>query len=314
MRRSGSGTDVLDERPPELGPVAAPPNLAAFGARDWLLLVGTAGTWGSSFVFIEVALEAFAPTFITLLRLLFGVSALVFIKQARVPIARDDLRAVALLGLLWMAIPFILFPVAQQWISSSMAGMINGGVPIFAALVAALFMRTPPTVKTWIGIAIGFTGVVAVSWPAVQGGKASLFGALLVVLAILCYGVAVNLAVPLQQRYGSLPVLLRAQLFAVAFVLIPGLFGAANSSFSWTSLGAVVPLGCLGTGLAFVWMSSLIGRVGAVRASVTVYFVPVVAILLGGIFRNESIALISLLGTALVLGGAFLASRAQASR
>jgi drug/metabolite transporter (DMT)-like permease len=288
-----------------------PPLHLAFSSTDWLRLAGVALTWGSSFVWIEVALDSFAPTFITFLRILLGASSLVFFRKARAPVRREDLPATALLGLLWIAAPFLLFPIAQQWIDSSLAGMLNGSMPIFAGIVAALVLRRWPPAKTLVGIGVGFAGVVAVSWPAVEDSSSTFLGAALVVLATMFYGIAVNIAVPLQARNGTLPVLLRAQLVALAITLVPGIFGALDSSFSWASLGAMLPLGFLGTGLAFVWMSRLVGRVGAARGSVTIYFIPVVAIVLGAVFRNESIAAISLVGTALVLTGAFLASRMQ---
>lgn len=289
-------------------------SLDAFSPGDWLLLGAIATTWGSSFMWIEIALESFAPTFITLIRMMFGIAMLVFFRKARAPVDRSDFGSIALLAVFWMAAPFLLFPIAQQWIDSSLAGMINGSMPIFAGVAATIILRRRPPAKTVTGIAIGFLGIVAVSWPALQGSRATVVGVLLVLAATACYGIAVNIAVPLQQRYGSLPVLLRTQVVAFVLVLIPGLFGAADSSFSWTSLGAIVPLGCLGTALAFVWMATLVGRVGAARGSVTIYFVPVMAIVFGALFRSESIALISLLGTALVTVGAFLASRTQVAR
>ena len=286
--------------------------LQAFSSTDWLLLVGIALTWGSSFVWIAVGLEAFSPPFITLLRIAFGAATLAFFRQARSPVERRDWPAIALLGVIWMAAPLMLFPIAQQWIDSSLAGMINGGTPLIAAFVAALIIRRRPPAKTILGIALGFGGVVAVSWPAVQGSPATALGVGLALLATILYGIALNVAVPLQRRYGGLPVLLRVQLVALALTLVPGLIGATDSTFDWASLGAMIPLGCLGTGMAFVWMATLIGRVGAARGSITIYFVPVVAIVLGAVFRSESISFISLVGTALVITGAFLASRTQA--
>lgn len=300
-----------DERPVPAPAAPEAPSLAAFSSTDWLLLVGTALTWGSSFVWIEIALESFSPPLIAFLRILLGAATLAFFPKARAQVDRSDLPTIALLGLLWMAAPLLLFPIAQQWIDSSLAGMINGGVPIFAGAVAALLARRWPPRLTILGIAVGFAGVVAVSWPAVQGSRATALGAALVLLATMFYGISINIAVPLQRRYGALPVLLRVQLFAIALTLVPGIYGASHSAFSWLSLVVLVPLGCLGTGLAFVWMTTLIGRVGAARGSVTIYFVPVVAIVLGAAFRAEAISVISLLGTALVIGGAFLTSRSQ---
>lgn len=286
-------------------------SLDAFSATDWLLLAGAALTWGSSFLWIEVGLEAFSPLFITFLRIAFGAATLALFRKARATVDSKDMPAIALLGLLWMALPLLLFPIAQQWIDSSLAGMINGGVPIFAALIAAVIARRQPPIKTIVGVGVGFAGVVAVSWPAVQGSSATALGAGLALLATIMYGISLNIAVPLQRKYGALPVLLRVQLVALALTVIPGVIGAADSSFDWGSFLALIPLGCLGTGLAFVWMATLVGRVGASRGSITIYFVPVIAILIGALVRSETISVISLAGTALVLAGAFIASRTQ---
>lgn len=302
------------EQPSTPAPGTSSFSLNAFSPSDWLLLGATALTWGSSFLWIEVALESFSPPFITLLRVVLGALTLVFFRKARAEVLVSDLPAIALLGVLWMAVPLLLFPIAQQWIDSSLAGMINGGVPIFAGVVAALLARRLPPPRTMVAIGVGFLGVLAVSWPAVQSSRATALGAALVLLATGLYGIAINVAVPLQQKYGSLPVLLRAQLVAIVLTLIPGLLGATRSTWSWESFAAMIPLGCLGTGLAFVWMTTLVGRVGAARGSITIYFVPVVAIIFGAVFQDENIALISILGTALVIGGAFFASMTQSSR
>ena len=303
----GVGVQVAERKP-------APLSLDAFAVTDWLLLIATALMWGSSFVWIEIALETFSPAFIAFLRIAFGAATLALFPKARGKVDRSDLGAIATLGVLWMAAPFLLFPIAQQWIDSSLAGMINGGVPIFAGLVAAIWLRQRPSAKTILGIALGFAGVVAIGWPAVQDSSATGLGVALVLLATMFYGIALNIAVPLQRKYGALPVLLRVQLFALLFTLIPGLAGLSSSSFEWVSLAAMIPLGCLGTGLAFVAMTTLAGRVGAARGSVTIYFVPLVAIALGVLVRDETVALISLVGTLLVLAGAYITSRSQHAR
>lgn len=286
-------------------------SLDAFSSTDWLLLAGTAITWGSSFMWMEVGLDGFAPTFITFLRIAFGALTLACFRQARLKVDRKDMGRVALLGLLWMGAPLLIFPIAQQWIDSALAGMLNGAVPVFAGVAAAIIVRRWPPRQTLAGIVLGFVGVVAISWPAVEGSSSSATGVGLVVVATVFYGIAINIAAPLQQRYGALPVLFRAQLVALAFTIVPGAIGAVQSELHWPSLAAMIPVGCFGTGLAFVWITTLAGRVGAGRASVTIYFVPVLAILLGAIFRHEPIERLSLVGTALVIAGAFLASRTQ---
>ena len=283
----------------------------AFGAQEWALLGAIAAMWGSSFVFIEVGLEHFEPGLIAFLRVGVGALTLAFLRGSRTKVDRSDLPRIVLLGVVWMGAPLILFPIGQQWIDSSLAGMINGAVPIFATVTAAILLRKPPATRQFAGVAIGFVGVVFVLWPATRNADATALGASLILLAVVFYGLAVNLAVPLQQRYGALPVLVRAQAAALILLAPAALIGLPDSEFAWSSTLAVVALGFFGTGWAFVAMTTLVGRVGATRGSVAIYFIPVVAIALGVLFENETVAAVSLVGTALVLAGAYLTSRRE---
>jgi drug/metabolite transporter (DMT)-like permease len=281
----------------------------AFGPREWLLLATIALIWGSSFLFIDVGLEALEPGVIAVARVGLGIAALALFPAARRPIGREDRLRVAFLGVIWAGLPLILFPVAQQWIDSSVAGMLNGAVPLAGAAWAVLLLGRPLPWVHAVGLVVGFAGVLAISWPQLAGSRATMLGASLVVLAVVCYGLAVNLAVPLQQRYGALPVLLRAQLAALAVLLPFGLWGLGGSRLDWGPVLAMVPLGVLGTGLAFVLMTVLVGRVGGPRGAVATYFIPVVAIALGVAFLGERVAAAALAGTALVIAGAWLTSR-----
>lgn len=283
----------------------------AFGIAEWGLLGGVAAIWGSSFLFIAVGLETLAPGVVTLARVVLGVVALGMAPRARRAIDRDDWPRVALLGMTWVAIPLSLFPIAQQWIDSSVAGMINGAVPITTAMWSTLLLRRPPGRVQLLGIALGFAGVVAIFLPELQGSSATALGAGLVVLAIVLYGLSANMVVPLQQRYGALPVLLRAQMAALLVVVPIGLWQLPASTFAWRSALAMVPLGTLSTGLAFVLMATLVGRVGGPRGAVAIYFVPVVAIALGVVLLGERIAPLAAVGTALVLLGAWFTSRRE---
>ena len=270
--------------------------------------------WGSSFLFIDIGVDHFAPELVALLRVAFGAATLAVVPAARRRVPRAAWPAIALLGLVWMAAPFVLFGIAQQTIDSSLAGMLNGAAPLFTAIVAGFVARQLPSRRRAAGLAVGLAGVVAISWPSVQDAQATAEGAGLVVLATVLYGVAFNLAAPLQRHHGALPVVWRAQLFALALLAPFGLAAVPASTFAWSSLLAVAVLGCLGTALAFVAFTTLAGRVGSTRASVSVYFVPAVAIALGAVLRDETIAAISLLGTVLVTAGAYLTSRADPPR
>ena len=303
----------LPARPKRLSATAAGTSEEAFGPTEWALLAGIAVAWGASFLFIDIGLDAFAPPVVAFARLALGAATLTAFPRARRRVDRADLPRIALLGLVWMGAPLMLFPLAQQHIDSSVAGMINGAAPLFTAVVAAVWLRRMPGRWQLVGLVVGFLGVVAISLPNVRGADASPYGVALVLLAVTLYGFAFNLAVPLQQRYGSMPVLLRAQLVAAIVVTPFAATGISSSTWSWSSALAMVALGVVGTGLAFPAMGTLVGRVGGTRGSIPVYLVPVIAITLGVLVRGERVAAIALVGTVLVLIGAWLTSRSERS-
>jgi drug/metabolite transporter (DMT)-like permease len=286
-----------------------------FGPVEWGLFAVPPLIWGCSFLLIAIGLDDFSPAVVTMLRISFGALTLATIPAARRSLPRHTWIRLAVVAATWMAIPFSFFSLAEQWIDSSLAGMLNGAMPLMTAGIAALLLRRLPGPVQIAGLTIGFAGVVAVMWPALRdGSSSSATGVLLVLLAVLCYGFAANVSVPLQQQYGTLPVIFHSQLFALLMTAPFGLAGIGRSSFGWSSLAAVVALGALGTGVAFVAMGALLVRVGAARASVAVYFVPIVAVVAGVVFRDEHIAALSLAGMVVVVVGAVLTSRADRRR
>ena len=283
----------------------------AFGPREWGLLAAIALMWGSSFLWIAEGLEHFAPAVISLSRLLLGAAALAIFPGTRARVERADWPRIALLGLVWMAVPLLLFPIAQQWVDSSIAGAINGSMPLFSAALAALLLRRAPGRRQALGLAVGFAGVLLVTLSGATGVSGSPLGIGLLVLATVLYAVAFNLAIPLTQRYGSLPVLLRAQLVAIAVVLPFGLWGLPSSEWDWQAAGAMVLLGVFGSGVAFVASTTLGARAGPTRGAVPIYFLPVVAMVLGVAVRHERVGAAAIAGVALVIAGAWLSSRQE---
>jgi drug/metabolite transporter (DMT)-like permease len=289
-------------------------NREAFSPLDWTLFVSVALIWGSSFVLMDIGLEAFKPGLITLLRVGLGAAALWLLPTARSSrVDRADWPRVVVLSAVWVAIPFTLFPFAQQYINSAITGMLNGAVPIFAAVIAVVMLRRLPRFVTIAGLIIGFSGVVAISAPSVGEGGTEALGVALVVIATACYGLAINIAAPIQQRYGSIAVMARMLALATLWTAPLGVVGGADSTFAWSSFIAVAIAGVLGTGVAFVFMGTLVGSVGSTRASVLTYLIPVVALVLGVAFRGDIVAPIAVAGVAMVIAGAFLASRRDTS-
>ena len=283
----------------------------AFAPLDWALFLSIGAIWGSSFVLISIGLEAFEPGLVTWLRILAGAAALWFVPGARVPMNREDRPRLLAVSVLWVGLPFTLFPLAQQHVTSAVAGMINGSLPVVAVLVGSLMLRRLPTLTQLAGLALGASGVAAIAISTASEGSSEAFGVVLLLLAVLGYGVAINIVAPLQQRYGSVPTMARMLALAALWTAPFGLVSVGASAFSWASLAAVVVLGAVGTGFAFVIMGRLIGRVGSSRASFAIFLVPVVALVLGVALRSEEVALVAVVGIAMVIAGAVLASRAD---
>lgn len=283
----------------------------AFAGVDWALFAFCGLVWGSSFYFIAVGVDHFSPAVIAALRLALGTAVLAVTRRARTPVARADVPRIALLGLVWMAIPFCLFPLAEQWVDSGVAGVLNAGVPVFTAVLAVALLRRAPRVRQTAGLLLGLAGVVVVALPTLAEGGSSVLGVLLLLVAVVLYSAALTLAVPLQHRYGGLPVMMQAQAAALVMTLPFAIWGLGHSDFAWSALGATAVLGIAGTGLALLAMAVLAGRVGATRGSTVTYLFPVVAIALGVLFRDEELHVLAIAGAGLVLAGAFLVSRAE---
>jgi drug/metabolite transporter (DMT)-like permease len=280
-----------------------------------MLSVLLAVTWGSSFLLIDIAIEHLDTRVVPFGRSFAGAVALAFFPGARDAIPRRDWPRIAILGLVWMALPFWLFPLAEKTVASSVAGMMNGGLPVVMAAVTALWVRRLPSVQRIGAIALGFVGIVVVAWPAIQTDTTSgdsiadLRGVLFLAGALLCYALGANVARPLQAQYAPARLLMRVQIAAALWTLPFAADGARSSDFAWSSMLAVVGLGVVGTGIAFVAFGTLLERTGLTRAMIPTYFTPIVGLVLGTLFNNETIALVSVAGMLVVIASAWMTSK-----
>jgi drug/metabolite transporter (DMT)-like permease len=283
----------------------------SFAPVDWALFAAVGTIWGSSFLSMAIGLEAFRPGLVTWLRILLGAAVLWLLPGVRTRIDRADLAPLLTLAVTWVAIPFTLFPLAQGSVNSAIAGMLNGAAPIFTVVVATILFRRAPGPSQLLGIPLGFLGVAAIALSAAGEGRSQVVGVVLILIATVCYGIAFNIATPLQQKYGSLPVM--ARILAIGGILTAplGVSSIPGSRFAWSSLLAVTAVGVLGTGIAFVLMGRFVGRVGATRASIVGYLIPVVALVLGMLLRNDEVGPFAVLGVGFVVLGAYITSRRE---
>ena len=222
-------------------------------------------------------------------------------------------RSIIWLGVVWLAFPMSMFPHAEQSVSSALTGMLNGALPLIATGVASVIARKAPSGTAMAGLLVGLGGAVLMAMPGLGGGKNSARGVLLIAAALLSYGVAINLARPLQQRNGALPVVWRALGVALVLTAPLGIPAVLAAKGSLRPLLAVLALGILGTAVANVVMAVAAGRLGAARSSATSFLIPAVAFVLGVTVRGERVPLIAVGGGLLCLAGAWLLRRGTAS-
>lgn len=280
-----------------------------FTGLDWLLSIGMAITWGSSFILIDIAIDHFHVAVVPLGRTAFGALALIFLPSSRQKFDRRDLPVLFVLGATWMAIPFLLYPLAERTVTSSITGMMNGALPVVVAIVTAIWTKTMPSSRRIIAVLVGIAGILLIALPSIDSGDAaSPLGIGLLLLALLSYAASTNLARPLQQKYNPAALMLRVELIACIYSLPFGVYGMSQSTFAWSSFVAVAALGAIGTGYAFTLFSTLLKRTGIARSMIPTYFTPVVGTILGVGFNNEPLVWLSVAGMGVVVIAAWLTS------
>jgi drug/metabolite transporter (DMT)-like permease len=290
---------------------AAPAPALSPEAIDWLLLLAPGTIWGASFLFIAEGLRAIGPSGVAFVRIVVGCLTLGLLPAARRPVPRADWGGVALIGVIWLAFPLSMFPFAEQRVSSALTGMLNGAVPLFTAAVATLLSRRLPSRQVAAGLGVGLAGAVLIALPSIHQGSSSAVGVLLILAALVSYGFALPLAIPLQLRHGALPVLWRAQLVAVVLTAPLGLPDLLAAHWTAAPFFSLLALGSLGTALAYVLATVAAGRVGATRAAATAFLIAPVALLLGVLVRYEHVAPVSVVGAAVCIAGAWIIRRAR---
>ena len=278
-----------------------------------LLLVAL--IWGASFMFIKVELDdGIAPVHIAFLRCAFGALTLLVIlavTRARLPRDRAFWGHLLVLGTLMNAAPFALFAYGETEVSSLLAGIFNALTPLMTLLFSiSILPEEPPTAEKLAGLAVGFLGVLVVLAPWNGLGGGSLLGALACIGAATCYGAAF----PYMRRHISgrpeTGVAVSAAqvsiggLILLVFTPLAALPDEAPGVWAWLS---ILGLGCLGTGVAYIFNFNVIREAGAQTASMVTYLVPVFAVVFGVAILGEPLSWHEPVGGALIIAGVALA-------
>ncbi len=265
--------------------------------------------WGSSYMFIKVGVRDFAPAALVEVRLLLaGAVLLPFLAAQRdLRTVRPALAPGAFVGVVGMALPFLLISWGETHVDSGVAAVANSSVPIFVALVA---LRFAPSERSSglrvVGLAVGFAGVGVVAGVHPDGGWWAVAGALAVVLASLCYAVS-SLYIQRSLVVGGLE-LATASVLSGAVAMLPFALAQLPDSVGWKPLASVAVLGIVGTGCAQLIVNRLIREHGAARSMLVNYLLPGFALLFGATILGEPLTGAKVGGLALILVGVTLAS------
>ena len=278
--------------------------------KNFLLALVTSSIWGSSFLMIKYSLEELNPSDIAIYRILIGALFINIFVRAREDIVKTDNIKIFIISFFWMALPFYMFGIAEQTITSSLAGLINGSTPIFVAFIAVVFYKLKVTKLQVLYIFTGFIGVGLISLSEGINDLSFDIGFLYALIASVSYGIAVNMVEPLIKKYDSLIVIKMVIRYALLISLI--MLGPSASFKLPTIEVSLIPmliLGVGGTGIAFLTYYKLLESIGRISSSFIVYMIPIFSIFFGYQFLNEITNSIQFVGIGVILSSAFLYSR-----
>jgi len=292
---------------------------------DLALLFALGIMWGTSYAFIKLGV-ATLPTFTLIAtRLAIGLTLLVTVVVITRTSLRRDPRTyfhLFVMSVINIVIPFTLITSAERSVDSAIAAILNGAVPLIVIVLAALvFHDEPITLNRLVGVVVGYVGVIVLVAPGLTSSTAAgsaVSGEIALLGSTLAYAIGAVYSRRTLRNRGLRPVV--PAVFQVGFALI--VIGVLAFAFekplevSWNgdAILAVVWLGLLGSGLAYLVNFRLLSRIGATGTSQLAYLLPVVGLISGAVMFGEKIDAIVIAGTALVLGGVALVNSRYGQR
>ena len=276
-------------------------------ARFYVELFLLSAVWGFSFLFLRVAAPEMGPIFLVEMRVTSGL--LIMLPLCLLLGKWQELRKhwllIMLVGITNMAVPFCFFALAAMNMSAGLLSIMNATVPFFTAIIGFVFWQKRLSVLAIGGMVFGFLGVIVLVFdPAsTAAGNMNLLGAASALFACVLYGLALNLVSQKLSTVSGLAITTGSLLISSVLLLPLALWQRPEQMPDMPVWLAVIALGVVCTGLAYMLFYRLIAHMGSEQAIMTTYLVPVFSILWGNLFLAESITLFMVLGGILVLLG-----------
>lgn len=288
-------------------------------SRDSLLFWILGLVWGTSFLWIKIAVHEVSPGVLVAFRALIAALGLipVILLNKKIKITGDDIRKHYLdfivMGFFNIAFPFMMIAWAEQFVDSGMTSIINSSTPLSAIIISSFFVKDDRiTLPKVAGLLTGFSGVILLMSPNIhEGWNQNLLGQGAILLATISYSIA---AVFARRKIHDLapPVQAFTQLATSTVMMWIFVFATENpvgfpqKPITWLAL---IWLGLLGSSFAYILYFSLLHRIGPTRMTMVTYIPPLVAVILGVVFLGETFNWQSIAGTGLVLLGITIANQ-----
>ncbi len=281
-------------------------------SRGWLLFTLSSVIWGVPYLFIKVAVDAGVPPgFIAWARVALATVLLLPVALHRGALRglRQRAGAIAAYTACEIAVPFVLIAVGERYISSSLTAILVAAMPLMVgALSVRLSPADKPTGLRLVGLVIGLGGVVALLGIDIAGRPDELIGAVLILVATLCYAIA---PLVVSRHLADLDPIgpVAASLMLATIALLPAALASPPHTFPPpAALWAIAVLGVVCTALGLVVFFELIAEAGPAKASVITYVNPLVAVVAGVLALHEQVGIMAVAGLVLILGGSWLSA------
>ena len=277
--------------------------------KDFSDLIILAMLWGASFLFMRVSVPDFGAIPLMLVRVtlatLFLLPIILWKKRQHEII--NNLKPIAFVGIVGSAIPFTLIAYSTLYVTSGFASVVNAATPIFSALVAYIWLGQRLTRLAVIGLVIGIIGVVLLVWDKIGFQEANLFLAVIAgISATIFYGISANYTKKYLSNVKPLVLAAGSQISASLVLLPLSLFFLPEVMPNTEAINAVIVLGIVCTGFAYIIFFRLISALGPTKAISVTYLIPVFGLFWGAIFLQEKITSTMLFGCLLILLGVAL--------
>ena len=282
--------------------------------KHWIIFITLGIIWSSSFLWIKIAIEEMGPMTLVAYRVLFGLLfgiAVILIQREKMPRTIKAWTPLLVLGLTNVAIPFFLISWGEKTIDSGVASILDATVPLFTIVVAHFLLHDDKmTVQKVVGLLIGFAGVVVLMSKDIGASTGSILGQGAVILASAFYA---GSSIYARKFTEDTPGIFRSMgplVSATAVMWLASFFFEApvhvpDQPIIWIAL---LWLGILGSGVAFVMVFYLIHEIGPTRTTMVTYLFPLGGVTLGVIFLHETLTWEIVVGAVLILASLVVAN------